>query len=381
VTCVLVLALVLAQQANVPEKATLSGNVVDSITGQPLDKVRIIAEHRNSHDPGASTTTDSKGEFALIDLDPGEYHLLAKRSGYLETYYGARGAHDYDGSPIVLTPGQAVENLHVKLTPFGVIAGTVRDSDGEPYAGAAVDLFSAVWQNGKRTISNQTEDLHTDDLGQFRIAGLKPGRYFIAAAASRRSDESATVDHSPKTATHSDPAVTTFYPGTIDPASATPIELAPGARQTGADITFIHSRLHKVIVHIQAAPGLRTNGRLLYAAEGFGEVGHERKTDKDVAVLEAIAMKQQVTVGKPSWRIKHEIAFHGKLYQMTGNETMHRFQQMLLPIFGYVMELEEVYTPASVSHIELVDILKKGSKEKFRQGMYQHLKHHFDRIK
>jgi len=114
---------------------------------------------------------------------------------------------------------------------------------------------------------------------------------------------------------------------------------------------------------------------------GLADILYKRKTDKDVAELEAIAMKQQVTVGKPSWRIKHEIAFHGKLYQMTGNETMHRFQQMLLPIFGYVMELEQVYTPASVSHIELVEIVKKGSKEKFRQGMYQHLKHHFDRIK
>ena len=114
---------------------------------------------------------------------------------------------------------------------------------------------------------------------------------------------------------------------------------------------------------------------------GLADILYKRKTDKDVAELEAIAVKQQVTAGKPSWRIKHEIAFHGKLYQMTRNETMQRFQHMLLPIFGYVMELEQVYTPASVSHIELVEILKKGSKEKFRQGMYQHLKHHFDRIK
>ena len=114
---------------------------------------------------------------------------------------------------------------------------------------------------------------------------------------------------------------------------------------------------------------------------GLADILYKRKTSKDVAELEAIAIRQQVTVGKPSWRIKHEIAFHGKLYQMTGNDTMQRFQHMLLPIFGYVMELEKVYTPASVSHMALVDILKHGSKEKFRQGMCQHLKHHFDRIK
>jgi hypothetical protein len=60
---------------------------------------------------------------------------------------------------------------------------------------------------------------------------------------------------------------------------------------------------------------------------------------------------------------------------------MQRFQHMLLPIFGYVMELEKTYTPASVSHIQLVDLLKDGTKEKFRQGMLLHLKHHFDTIK
>jgi GntR family transcriptional regulator, transcriptional repressor for pyruvate dehydrogenase complex len=114
---------------------------------------------------------------------------------------------------------------------------------------------------------------------------------------------------------------------------------------------------------------------------GLADILYKRKTKKDVEELEAIALKQQVTIGRPSWRIKHEIAFHGKIYQMTGNHTMQRFQNMLLPIFGYVIELEKVYTPASVSHIDLVNILKNESKEKFRQGMLKHLQHHFEKIK
>ena len=44
-----------------------------------------------------------------------------------------------------------------------------------------------------------------------------------------------------------------------------------------------------------------------------------------------------------AFRIKHEIAFHGKIYQMTGNDTMQRFQNMLLPVFGYVLLLEKEY--------------------------------------
>lgn len=114
---------------------------------------------------------------------------------------------------------------------------------------------------------------------------------------------------------------------------------------------------------------------------GLADILYKRKTKKDVEELEAIAVRQQQTIGKPAFRIKHEIAFHGKVYQMTGNDTMQRFQHMLLPIFGYVMELEKTYTPASVSHIQLVELLKDGTKEKFRQGMLLHLKHHFDTIK
>ena len=114
---------------------------------------------------------------------------------------------------------------------------------------------------------------------------------------------------------------------------------------------------------------------------GLADILYKRKTKKDIQELEAIALHQQENVVKPAFRIKHEIAFHGKIYQMTGNDTMQRFQTMLLPIFGYVMEVEKVYTPASVSHLDLVQLLKNSTKEKFRQGMVQHLQHHFDRIK
>ena len=114
---------------------------------------------------------------------------------------------------------------------------------------------------------------------------------------------------------------------------------------------------------------------------GLADLLYKRKTKKDIEELEKIAMNQKISVEKPSFRIKHEIAFHGKLYQMTGNDTMQRFQTMLLPIFGYVVELEKVYTPAKVLHHDLVELLKHSSKEKFRAGMLQHLEHHFARIK
>lgn len=114
---------------------------------------------------------------------------------------------------------------------------------------------------------------------------------------------------------------------------------------------------------------------------GLADILYLRKTKKDVEELKKIALDQKEMVGRKSFRIKHEIVFHGKIYQMTGNSTMQRFQDMLLPVFGYVVEMEKKYTPAKVSHLDLVNLLSSSSKEKFRQGMIEHLQHHFDLLK
>jgi GntR family transcriptional regulator, transcriptional repressor for pyruvate dehydrogenase complex len=114
---------------------------------------------------------------------------------------------------------------------------------------------------------------------------------------------------------------------------------------------------------------------------GLADLLYLRKTKKDVEELEKIALTHSVTEGPETFRIKNEIAFHGKIYQMTGNETLKRFQSLLLPTFGYLVSLEKVPIIGKVTHIDLVKILKKGSKEEFRQGMLSHLQHHFDKLK
>lgn len=113
---------------------------------------------------------------------------------------------------------------------------------------------------------------------------------------------------------------------------------------------------------------------------GLADLLFLRKTDKDVEELEAIAKAEKYDPGK-QFRIKSEIEFHGKLYEMTGNNTLKRFQSMLLPIFGYVVTLEKKKISGKVNHLDLVQILKKGTKEDFKNGMYEHLKPHFDRLK
>lgn len=111
---------------------------------------------------------------------------------------------------------------------------------------------------------------------------------------------------------------------------------------------------------------------------GLADLLYIRKTDKDISDLEAIA-KKEVNADN-SFRIKNEIAFHGKLYEMSGNDTLKRFQIMLLPVFGYVTTLEKTIIRGKVSHLDLVEILKNGTKQEFKEGMWEHLKPHFDRL-
>jgi DNA-binding FadR family transcriptional regulator len=109
---------------------------------------------------------------------------------------------------------------------------------------------------------------------------------------------------------------------------------------------------------------------------GLADLLYVNLNDQHIRELEMIANNEKKK-DKEVFRITHEIAFHGKLYEMAGNDTIKRFQHMLLPVFGFVLQLEKEIVSGSVSHLDLVDILKNGTKDDFRNGMYEHLKPHF----
>ncbi|WP_295121182.1 GntR family transcriptional regulator [uncultured Chitinophaga sp.] len=111
---------------------------------------------------------------------------------------------------------------------------------------------------------------------------------------------------------------------------------------------------------------------------GIADLLYIRKTPEDLDELEEIAARE---VKGSNFRINTEIAFHGKLYEMTGNETLKRFQTLLLPVFGYVVKLEnKKYIAGKVTHQGLVKLLRKGTPKDFKEGMLSHLQPHFDRL-
>lgn len=117
---------------------------------------------------------------------------------------------------------------------------------------------------------------------------------------------------------------------------------------------------------------------------GMADFIIERVTPEDIAQLREIVTNEPMDTENMVFEINHEIAFHGKLYDITRNETMKKFQRMLLPVFDYVhtsgLLKKAPVKDSFVSHKDLVDIIETGNPEIFRNGMRNHLENHFARL-
>lgn len=117
---------------------------------------------------------------------------------------------------------------------------------------------------------------------------------------------------------------------------------------------------------------------------GMADVLFRRITPADIAELKQIVASEPPHPEHHLFTIEQEVAFHGKLYEITRNESMKKFQKLLLPIFAFVHDsaiLKKQPVSASfVSHKGLVDILENGTPEAFRNAMRFHLENHFLRI-
>ena len=117
----------------------------------------------------------------------------------------------------------------------------------------------------------------------------------------------------------------------------------------------------------------------LVLESGLADLLFLRKTDADIKELEAI-IKKEKSGDNDVFRVNSEIAFHGKLYEITGNDTLKRFQIMLMPVFDYVLKNENRSIKSNVSHTDLVRILKEGTKEDFVLAMREHLRPHYENL-
>lgn len=117
---------------------------------------------------------------------------------------------------------------------------------------------------------------------------------------------------------------------------------------------------------------------------GMADFIFNRINKSDIEDLKEIVSQEPAQTDTLAFEPDHEIAFHGKLYEITGNDTLKKFQRLLLPIFDYVQNSElikkQVTIKKYVSHKGLVDTIENGSPEMFRNAMRNHLENYFARL-
>ncbi|HEX8178929.1 MAG TPA: carboxypeptidase-like regulatory domain-containing protein [Pyrinomonadaceae bacterium] len=206
-------------------QGSITGRVVGD-DGQPLAGVVVYANSlRQQHSAGGS---DAEGKFTLNNLDHSAYTIGAYLAGYYDPSFLAneRGARAY------YHPGDTVT---IKLSKGGVITGRVRDASGEPLIAVRVRALRVRDAEGRPLgeagfSGGGPAERATDDRGVYRLYGLPPGVYVVAAGGR------GAFDFNPRPTAYDDDAPT-FYPSTTRDGAAEVI-LQNGQEATDIDIRY-----------------------------------------------------------------------------------------------------------------------------------------------
>jgi protocatechuate 3,4-dioxygenase beta subunit len=223
----LVLSTVIFTQAqNAPDKtsgATITGKVTIKGKGAPGVAVVLVQNVEGSQRVTRHKAfTDDTGTYRLTNVPPGNYSAIAAAPAFV----AAGGSQSPFGKSVTLliNKDETVENIDFELLRGGVITGRVTDSDGHPLIEETVSL-SSVDSNGGYV--SRERGTRTDDRGVYRIFGIPPGNYKVAAGTNEitpRWERSAFRQ--------------TFHPDATDASQATIINVTEGSETTNVDITI-----------------------------------------------------------------------------------------------------------------------------------------------
>jgi len=251
----LISVLLLGSLAWSQELCTVAGQVVDKVTGASLRKVMVTLSANGSRAGGAAMgrgglpmmqggaggggnralQTDAEGRFRFEGLEPGSYRLIGEKVGYIRQEFNPRGV-SFSGTRLECDGGEQLTGLLFQLSPQGVITGRVLDEEGDPLTGVSVALLRQSYSNGQRQLES-TSMANSNDIGEYRIAQITPGRYYLMATANIRRDALLYQDA---------PFVSTYYPNATQWTAASQVAIREGQQLSGIDIRLQRDRVFGV---------------------------------------------------------------------------------------------------------------------------------------
>jgi hypothetical protein len=261
-----------------PGTGTVTGHVYCADTNAPARGAQVQVEtvknteHRlaghgqaSSDMPaGGIVQTALDGSFVIPNVPPGSYYVVAKVAGYLSPRAGAKDIDDAEppppaGQPPLVIPRVDVQAdqaaaIDIRLERGAAVSGTIRFDDGSPASGMHVGV---VRKTKDKSDSNSTDigipgNETTDDLGHYRISGLRDGEYIVETVLAH-------LDFVPG-ATHAlglsgvmRSVLIVYSSDATRKSDAVPLKLGGGEERTGEDITIPLSKLHAISGVVTAA--------------------------------------------------------------------------------------------------------------------------------
>ena len=239
-----------AQQAPVQPAVqapySIGGVAVNAATNAPMSKALVrIALPENPRE-NRMVITGPDGRFLFSNLPARKFVLTVERQSGPPHAFLADGQYS---TALVTGPDQDTTHLVFPYHMPGIISGTVVDENNEPIPNAQVQVFARTVVNGlpRVTTAGVTQ---TRNSGTFTVPHLTPGTYSLGVSAqpwfgSAYSSGMHTMVSRPRgndpnsnggvvEAGPPDPRFDiaypfTYYSGTTDPASASPIVVGEGS--------------------------------------------------------------------------------------------------------------------------------------------------------
>lgn len=185
----------------------LRGYLFDSTTSQVLADAAVTLLRNGA--VVAETRTDDAGRFSF-PVDPSaRYTLRAEVPGYLRLFADEPFVPDERPRAVWLTRAAA-------------ISGTVFDGSGRALRG--VKVAALLRRGGRVVFAGPTS--YTDGQGAYRLFGLAPGAYAVAALPDQSELDGPSF-------------APVYFPSTVEQGRAELVPLAAGAERRGVDLTLV----------------------------------------------------------------------------------------------------------------------------------------------
>jgi hypothetical protein len=163
--------------AQIKPGTTVRVHVVDGVTGAPIAGASVVLNHDEDRLWGR---TDAGGIFAGVAQSAGGHLLTVTHKGYRMTDRGM-------GKEVDIRAGTGAD-VTVQMRPLGVFAGRVLDQFGDPVRGAIVRTEDELSLPGEGQEYESYWAATTDDLGEYRISEVEPGKHYVAVEYKSKED-------------------------------------------------------------------------------------------------------------------------------------------------------------------------------------------------